>query len=196
MAAFGRERDYMNCVTITGKAVLVLVAAVLLGGCGGGVSAVKPSKMTVLQADSGAAQIRNTALSASLPGASDNKAEQAQRNRVALVSEDSPEARHRAELIARGDLPEDAADGPAGAQSVSQSNVDNCPAIYKSGQPASGRLNLGISECQAVIRKGRPLAVRRLSKPGQPRRILLSFTNPDGTASHFEFVENRLVATY
>ena len=186
----------MRRVGITGWAAMILALTVLPGGCSNGLTGVEAPKLAELQSNSGQSRINSSNSSTLFPASANTKIAALAGRQPAKSGDRSPEALHRAELVARGDLPEGAANRRVSALSLNRSNIDDCPAALKAAKQGTGQLRHGISECQAAIVKGRPLAVRRLSKPGQPRRILLSFANADGTASHFEFIENRLVATY
>lgn len=110
----------------------------------------------------------------------------------------SPEALHRDELIARGELPDPAEQQRPAApvDDLHAATIDNCPVVNAAGNLTQSDIPKGISECELLSIKGRPKEIRRLSMPTEPRRVLLSYLDKRGQAAIFEFVKNRLTTIY
>ncbi len=114
------------------------------------------------------------------------------------LDDDSPEARHRAELMARGEWPVPASSRKSEAKPVFSDHYDSCRHLEgTSKQSKSAKsLPLGITECEAIRQIGQPRKVQDFTTAGGQRRLLMTYPGKDNRNIYVEFVDNRLVAIY
>lgn len=63
---------------------------------------------------------------------------------------------------------------------------------FLSSSGSGGTVSIGMTECELIGVLGNPTSVTAGARPGARRFVTMTYANPDGTATHYLFVDNAL----